>query len=55
MVEDIEAELSEAAVATVLFTNVDNPPVLDLNGPLQPGRNHSTTFTEGSPAISVRR
>ena len=53
MVSDIEGLGSETAVAMVFVQSVDNPPVLDLNGPSQPGRNHSTSYTEGSSPILV--
>ena len=51
MVTDNEVEplTSDPKVATVLVESVDNPPVLDLNGPSQPGRNHNISFTENSP------
>ena len=53
----IDSEINPAqsadAVATVFFTSVDNPPVLDLNGPTEPGRNDSTQYTEGSQSIAV--
>lgn len=40
---------SEQAVARINFLSVDNnPPVVDLNGPLASGLNYSTTFVEGS-------
>ena len=53
MVTDIEALGSEPAVVTVFVETVDNPPVLDLNGPSHAGRNHSILYNEGSPAIMV--
>ena len=47
---------SEQAIARINFLSVDNnPPVVDLNGPLASGLNYSTTFVEGSSnAIPVR-
>ena len=51
---EIEPLLSKEAVATVFLRSVDNPPVLDLNGPDQPGRNYTTSYIEESPAIQVR-
>ena len=53
MVSDIDGLGSETAVAMVFVQSVDNPPVLDLNGPSRPGRNHSTSYTEGSSPILV--
>jgi Notch-like protein len=50
---EIEPQSSAEAVATVLFRSIDNPPILDLNGPSQAGRNYTITYTEGSPAIRV--
>lgn len=50
---EIDSQSSEVAVATVFFTSVDNPPVLDLNGPNQSGRNYSTQYTEESSAVQV--
>jgi len=47
---------SEQAVARINFASVDNnPPVVDLNGPLSSGLDYLTTFVEGSSnAIPVR-
>ena len=39
---------SEIASAFVTFTAVNDPPVLDLNGPRTPGTSFSTTFEEDS-------
>lgn len=41
-------------MATVNFASVDNPPVVDLNGPAQAGRNYTTQYSEGSQPVSVR-
>jgi len=48
---------SEPAVVRINFLSVDNnPPMVDLNGPLVSGLNHSTTFNEGSTTgIPVRK
>ena len=37
---------------TIAFTSVDNPPILDLNGPL-PGRNFETVFQEEGEPIPL--
>ena len=50
---EIVPQTSEEAVATVFFMSIDNPPVVDLNGPSQHGRNYTTSYTEGAPAIQV--
>ena len=42
-------------MARINFESIDNPPILDLNGPLQPGTNFVTSFTEGGTPISVRK
>ena len=42
---------SQIASAFVTFTAVNDPPVLDLNGPLTPGASFSTTFEEGAVAV----
>ena len=54
IVSDELASQSNTAMATINFESVDNPPILDLNGPLQPGTNFMTSFTEGGTPISVR-
>lgn len=33
--------------------SVDNPPILDLNGPMVPGRNYSTVYLENSEPVFV--
>ena len=53
IVTDQMGSQSNAAMARINFDSVDNPPILDLNGPLQPGTNYETSFTEGDAAISV--
>ena len=50
---EIDPISSSEAMATVFVQSVDNPPLLDLNGPGLAGRNHSTSYTEGSSAILV--
>lgn len=52
VVDELSAQ-SEAAVASIHFSNIDNPPTLDLNGPTQPGRNYTTQYLEGSHSVSV--
>lgn len=42
---------SQIASAFVTFTAVNDPPVLDLNGPLTAGTSFSTTFEEGAVAV----
>ena len=42
---------SQIASAFVTFTAVNDPPVLDLNGPLTPGASFSTIFEEGTVAV----
>ena len=42
---------SQIASAFVIFTAVNDPPVLDLNGPLIAGTSFSTTFEEGAVAV----
>lgn len=41
------------ATATINFNSIDNPPVLDLNGPAQPGNDFSVIYTEGDPSVRV--
>ena len=51
---DEDSTVSAPATVTINFDSIDNPPVLDLNGPQQPGSSYSTTFQEGDPFIMVR-
>lgn len=53
VVIDTIGDQSNLALATINFVNVDNPPVLDLNGPFEPGRNFTTEYLEGADAIKV--
>ena len=46
---------SEPAIVTINFQSIDNPPVLDLNGPQRAGRDSSVTFQEESDPIMVRQ
>lgn len=55
VVSDELGSQSNTAMATINFESVDNPPILDLNGPLQPGTNYMTSFTEEETPISVRK
>ncbi len=55
VVSDELGSQSNSAMATINFESVDNPPILDLNGPLLPGTNFVTSFTEGGMPISVRK
>lgn len=50
---DLDGTQSNPATVTVLFTNIDNPPILDLNGPMVPGRNYSAVYLENSDPVSV--
>ena len=43
---------STTATAFVGFTLINNPPIVDLNGP-EAGGNFTTTFLEGSDAINI--
>ena len=42
---DLQGNPGVADQVTIAFTSIDNPPILDLNGPL-PGRNFETIFQE---------
>ena len=53
VVSDELGTQSNTATARIIYSSVDNPPILDLNGPLQPGNDYATTFTEGEPPIPV--
>lgn len=45
---------SNVAMATVNFNTIDNPPVLDVNGPSSSGNDNLTTFyTEGGAPVGV--
>ena len=44
---------SNEAMVTVFIQSVDNPPVLDLNGPGATGRNHTISYSEGALPIQV--
>ena len=43
---------STTATAFVVFTLINNPPIVDLNGP-EAGGNFTTSFLEGSDAINI--
>ncbi len=51
---DLLSETSEVAMAIINFGNIDNPPVVDLNGPFVPGRDSFVQFLEGSDPVMVR-
>jgi len=53
-VADNLGAISQEAFAIINFKSVDNPPMVDLNGDLTPGVNHSTIFTEDGGMIPVR-
>lgn len=55
VVADGSGGQSEPAMVVINFNSVDNPPVLDLNGPREPQRNYSTTFRENSAPVSVSK
>ncbi len=44
---------SNPATVTINFNTIDNPPVLDLNGPTSPGNNFTTSYTEGGVPVPV--
>ncbi len=49
---DLQGNPGVVDLVTIAFTSVDNPPILDLNGPL-PGRNFETTFQEAGEPESI--
>ena len=51
---DANSTPSAPATVTINFESIDNPPVLDLNGPQQAGRNYSATFEEETDPVMVR-
>lgn len=53
VVSDELGTQSNTATARIIYSSVDNPPILDLNGPQQSGNDYATTFTEGEPSIPV--
>ena len=55
VVSDELGSQSNTAMATINFESVNNPPILDLNGPMQPGTNFMTSFIEGETPIPVRK
>lgn len=50
---DLLSGTSEGAMATVNFASIDNPPVVDLNGPFVPGRDATVQFLEGADPVMV--
>ena len=52
MDEDVDSTQSDPAVVMINFNHIDNPPVLDLNGPLG-GRDYTSVFTEGADPVMV--
>lgn len=50
---DEDSGQSNPAVVVVNFESIDNPPMLDLNGPQQPGRDNTVTYVEGSDPAMV--
>lgn len=44
---------SNVAMATVNFNTIDNPPVLDTNGPASSGNDITTLYTEGNSPVPV--
>ena len=53
VVSDEGGSQSNTATARINFESIDNPPVLDLNGPQQAGTSYLATFTEGGLPIPV--
>lgn len=53
VVADQLSLFSQPATATINFNSIDNPPVLDLNGPTQPGNDRSVIYTEGDSPVEV--
>ena len=53
VVSDPEGGQSNIATATIVYNSVDNAPILDLNGPFQPGNDYVTSYTEGETPIPV--
>jgi hypothetical protein len=51
---DEDSGQSNTAMVTINFASVEFQPVLDLNGPQQPGRDFSVTYAEGSSPVMVR-
>ena len=43
---------SQIATAFITFAAVNDPPIIDLNGP-SPGLNFATTFTEGNISVAI--
>lgn len=50
---DEEGGQSPPAMVVINFESIDNPPVLDLNGPQEAGRDYQTSYLEGNDSISV--
>ncbi len=53
IVIDLLSQISEEAMATINFASIDNPPVVDLNGPFVPGRGSFVQFFEGTGPVMV--
>lgn len=51
---DEDSGQSNTAMVIINFESIDNPPVLDLNGPQLPGRDYSVSYAEGSNPVMVR-
>lgn len=51
--DDEESGQSLPAIVMINFESIDNPPILDLNGAQEPGRDYFTTFLEESDSIMV--
>ncbi|KAI6650765.1 protocadherin Fat 4-like [Oopsacas minuta] len=53
LVTDSQDGVSESHITLICFSDVDTPPVLDLNGPNIPSSNFNATFYENSAPIMV--
>ena len=50
---DEEGGQSLPATVIINFESIDNPPVLDLNGPQEAGRDYTATYLEGNDSTPV--
>ena len=53
LVTDSKDGISELHVTLICFSDIDTPPVLDLNGPDIPTNNYQVIFYENSSPIQV--
>lgn len=54
-VTDASNGTSDPHISQITFSDVDTPPSIDLNGPLEPGTNYSTEYIENSVGVQVCR